>query len=107
MTNELLRALAEVPPVGPVRWPDGPDLRAEVMAAGLLASPAGGRTFAGVLRLALDRADTLAALAGELYAAGAYLGQHDEPEAAALVWDLADAVTAALNLAKPQSGGTR
>jgi hypothetical protein len=96
--NELLQALHDLPPVeAPVRWPDGPDLPAEVMANALLASPVGGRQYVEALRLCLDRSDTISDLVAELYTAGAYFGAHGGEECAALLWSLADAITASLD----------
>jgi hypothetical protein len=96
--NDLLLALLEVPPVDvAVRWPDPPDLRAEVMSSALLASPLAARQYVAALHVALDRADTLDAVVTELYAAGAVFGQHGASEAAGLLWALADAIRASLD----------
>jgi hypothetical protein len=95
--NPLLQALLEVEPVdAAVRWPDPPDLRAQVIADALLASPVAARQYAAVLRVALDRADHIGELVTELYRAGAAAGQHDASEAGGLLWGLADAITASL-----------
>jgi hypothetical protein len=95
--NDLLLALLEVPPVdAAVRWPDPPDLRAQVIADALLASPTAARQYAAALRVALDRAGDIRELATELYRAGAVFGQHDASEAAGLLWQLGDAITACL-----------
>jgi hypothetical protein len=99
--NELLQALADLAPVKPVRWPDGPDLKAEVIAAALIASPTATRQFIDTLAACLDANNTLDDLAAGLYQAGAYMGQHGGEEVAGLLWQLADAITASLNQEGP------
>jgi hypothetical protein len=88
--NELLEALAELAPAEPVRWPDAADLRAEVIAGALVASPAATRAYIETVAGCLDRAEDLDSLAGELYTAGAYCGGHGGGELAGLLFQLAD-----------------
>jgi hypothetical protein len=97
MANELLQALADLAPAQPVRWPDGPDLRAEVIANALLASPVATRQYVEVLGACLDRVEALDDLAAELYQAGAWFGGHGGGEVAGLLWQLADAIADSLN----------
>jgi hypothetical protein len=98
MTNELLQALAEVPPLDTaVRWPDEPDLQAEAVTNGVMASPTAGLQYLEALRLCLDRSESLDQLAGELYRCGTYFGAHNGSEAAGFLWSLADVITASIN----------
>jgi hypothetical protein len=76
----------------PIRWPDPADLRAEVMANALIASPVASRQYIAALKLALDRAHTIDELITELYQAGVTFGQNGAGEAGGLLWALADAI---------------
>jgi hypothetical protein len=77
----------------PVRWPDPTDLRAEVMAAALIASPVATRQYVEGLKLALDRSSTIDELLDELYRAGIFFCQHQAgAEAGGLLLDLAGAI---------------
>jgi hypothetical protein len=98
MTNELLQALLDTPPVdAAIRWHDGTDLRAETIALAVMAEPTAGRQYLEALRLCLERSESLDELGGQLYYAGTYFGAHGGAEAAALLWSLADAITASLS----------
>jgi hypothetical protein len=67
------------------------------MAPALIASPVACRQYIDGLKLALDRATTCDELVTALYETGAYFGAHGGPEAAGLLWTLADAVRDSLN----------
>jgi hypothetical protein len=84
--------LPEIAQGVPVRWPDPTDLRAEVMAAALIASPVATRQYVEGLKLALDRSSTIDELLDELYRAGICFAQHHASEAGGLLLDLAGAI---------------
>jgi hypothetical protein len=62
------------------------------MANALIASPVATRQYIQALKVALDVARTSDELVTELYHAGVTFGQNGAPEAAGLLWSLADAV---------------
>jgi hypothetical protein len=76
----------------PIRWPDPGDLRSEVLAGALIASPVATRQYIGGLKLALDRSATIDQLLDELYRAGIHFAQHHAAEAGGLLLDLAGAI---------------
>jgi AmiR/NasT family two-component response regulator len=92
--------LPDVESMPAVRWPDPTDLRAEVVATALIASPVATRQYIEALKLALDRAHSSDELVGELYQAGVIAGQKRAAEAAGLLWSTADAIRASLSEAE-------
>jgi hypothetical protein len=75
------------------------------MANALIASPVASRQYVKALNAALDRAVSIDELITRLYEEGASHGQHGAPEAAGLLWSLADAIKDSLAEAEEADRG--
>jgi hypothetical protein len=76
----------------PVRWPDRPDLKSQLVATVLVLSPRASRLAVGALTLAVEE-PSLDAVIGRLYQLGAKFGQTGQGEAAGGCFELADVIT--------------
>jgi len=91
--NELLQALAEVPPVeAPVRWPDPPDVDAEYVAAVLTSSPEAGQRIRATVETLAASAGGLGDFVAALDAVAVRFGQAGDGETCAALLDLSTVI---------------
>jgi hypothetical protein len=91
--NELLRALFDVPVVDvPVRWPDPPDVDAELVAAVLTSSPEAGQRIRVAVETLLESAGGLGEFVAALDAVAIRFGQAGDGETCAALLDLSTVI---------------
>jgi hypothetical protein len=73
-----------------VRWPDPPDIHAELVAILLTASPPTADRVVETLRILVDDADTLTQLVDRLDVMAIRFGQDDDTETCAALLEVGD-----------------
>jgi hypothetical protein len=73
-----------------IRWPDPPDVHAELVAILLTASPPTVERVVGTLRILVDGADTLTQLVDALDVIAIRFGQDGDGETCAALLDVSD-----------------
>jgi hypothetical protein len=91
LVEEVAAAVEQLFADQAVRWPDPPDIGAELVATLLLASPRTAARVRRTLRVLVERADTLTELVDGLDAAAiCRYGQAGDGETAAALLDISD-----------------
>jgi hypothetical protein len=73
-----------------IRWPDRPDIHAELVTILLTSSPRAAALVAETLRVLVDDAATLTQLVDRLDVIGIRFGQDDDPETCGALLEVGD-----------------